>query len=72
MTSNQALLEIYLEAQFNKYHFTNDELVERAKIVSKDLELLSILKKSICTLRNDILTKEEYQKIKEWLDNERK
>ena len=47
MTSKQALLEIYLEAQSNQFHFTNEELVERVNKISNDLEVLEIIKSHI-------------------------
>lgn len=86
MTSKQALLEIYLEAQSNQFHFSTEELVERVNKINNDLELLELLKNIIdvhCVERkrknlyilaskNLSLTEEEYFKIKGWLNNERK
>lgn len=86
MNSKQALLEIYLEAQSNQFHFTTEELVERINKINNELEVLEILKGIVSKASFDVeddegndcvvieirhtKTHADYKKIKEWLNNE--
>ena len=71
MTSNKALKELKENAQ----EICKWEL-DRLEIIGKDLEILDILKRNIFVADNMIyatpneLEKDDYKKLKEWLENE--
>ena len=74
MTSEEAL-EILLAGYYNNANY--QEVIEAREKLEKDLEVLEILKKhiyssdsSISIILDDLRNYDDFQKIKEWLENE--
>lgn len=82
MTSKQAVLELICEAK--SVNFDNDRICFLRRIIEKDLEILDILKNESDSKRiierdgivsfhlDMILTTDNYNKIKDWLEMEEK
>lgn len=66
MTSKEALKRLWQETAPATYMKDFDKK-ECCDVIERDLEMLEIVKKF---LLNTTMTEEEYEKFKEWLNNE--
>ena len=70
MTSKEALQDLFTisnKITKDKLNLDTKEIFERYKVIREDLAMLEIVKKF---LLNKTMTNEEYEKFKEWLNNE--
>lgn len=70
MTSKEALQDLFTisnKITKDKLNLDTKEIFERYKVIRENLVMLEIVKKF---LLNTTMTEEEYEKFKEWLENE--
>ena len=70
MTSKEALQDLFTisnKITKDKLNLDTKEIFERYKVIREDLAMLEIVRKF---LLNKTMSEEEYEKFKEWLDNE--
>ena len=70
MNSKQALQDLFTisnKITKDKLNLDTKEIFERYKVIRENLVMLEIVKKF---LLNTTMTEEEYEKFKDWLENE--